>query len=94
MQELNAIQKALYERAVNFRKDNTTDPKDYQHFKSAVEKGFAYSFWCGSADCEKSIKDETKATLRNIPLDQSDETGICIYCGQPAKKKAYFAKAY
>ncbi len=93
-QALNAIQKALYDRALAFRNANTTDPKDYQEFQSAVEKGFAYSFWCGSAQCEKSIKDGTKATLRCIPLDQSKDTGRCIFCGQPANERAYFAKAY
>jgi prolyl-tRNA synthetase len=93
-QALESIQKALYDRALNFRNSNTTDPKDYQEFQGVVEKGFAFSFWCGSAQCEKSIKEETKATLRCIPLDQSKEAGKCIYCGQPANEKAYFAKAY
>jgi prolyl-tRNA synthetase len=93
-QALDTIQKALFERALDFRKANTADPKDYQEFKGAVEKGFASSFWCGSAQCEKSIKEDTKATLRCIPLDQPKENGACIYCGQPAHEKAYFAKAY
>jgi len=91
---LTAVQKALYERALNFRKSNTENPEDYQAFKAAVEKGFSYSFWCGGTECEKSIKEETKATLRCIPLDQPEATGACIYCGKPAKEKAYFAKAY
>ena len=91
---LVAIQKSLYERALNFRISNTADPNNYEEFKTAVEKGFAYSFWCGSAECEKTIKDETKATLRCIPLEQTGETGTCIFCGKPAKEKAYFAKAY
>jgi prolyl-tRNA synthetase len=93
-QTLDVIQKALYERALNFRNANTSDPKDYQEFRSVVEKGFAYSFWCGSAQCEKSIKEDTKATLRCIPVDQPKETGQCIYCGQAANERAYFAKAY
>jgi prolyl-tRNA synthetase len=93
-QTLNSIQGALYERALKFREDNTQTPDDYSAFKDAVEKGFAYSFWCGSAQCEKSIKDDTKATLRCIPLDQSGEKGSCVYCGKPAVERAYFAKAY
>jgi prolyl-tRNA synthetase len=93
-QTLDVIQKALYERALNFRNANTADPKDYQEFRSVVEKGFAYSFWCGSAQCEKSIKEDTKATLRCIPVEQPKEAGKCIYCGQPASERAYFAKAY
>ena len=91
---LTAIQKSLYERALNFRTSNTADPKDYSEFKQAVEKGFAYSFWCGSGECEKHIKEDTKATLRCIPLEQTGETGKCIFCGNPAGEKAYFAKAY
>jgi prolyl-tRNA synthetase len=93
-QTLEAIQKALYDRALNFRESNTRDPNDYGEFKTSVEKGFAYSFWCGSAQCEKTIKDGTKATLRIIPLDQPKETGNCICCGRAADQKAYFAKAY
>ena len=93
-QALDVVQKALYERALKFRIANTTDPGDYAEFGGAVEKGFAYSFWCGSAECEKNIKEGTKATLRCIPLEQVQETGKCIYCGQPARERAYFAKAY
>jgi prolyl-tRNA synthetase len=91
---LDIIQKALYDRALAFREANTANPKDYPEFQTAVQKGFAYSFWCGSAECEKSIKEETKATLRCIPLDQTKESGKCIYCGNPSQERAYFAKAY
>jgi prolyl-tRNA synthetase len=93
-QMLDAIQKALYERALNFRNLNTADPANYDEFKAGVEKGFAFSFWCGSEQCEKTIKDETKATVRCIPFDQPAGSGSCIYCGKPAREKAYFAKAY
>ncbi len=91
---LDSIQKALYDRALSFRESHTSDPAAYGDFRAAVEKGFAYSFWCGSADCEQRIKDDTKATLRNIPVDQPEDSGSCICCGQPARKRAYFAKAY
>ncbi len=93
-QELESIQKAIYSRALDFRNVNTVDPKNYDEFKLAVGKGFGFSLWCGSEQCEQSIKDETKATLRCIPLDQTGITGSCICCGQPAQEKAYFAKAY
>jgi prolyl-tRNA synthetase len=93
-QMLETVQKALYDRALAFREANTVAPKDYEEFKAAVEKGFANSYWCGSAPCEQSIKDETKATMRCIPLDQTPSEGRCIYCGQPAKEKAFFARAY
>ncbi len=91
---LAAIQKALYERALAFREARTADPADYAEFKSAVERGFAFSYWCGDAGCEKRIKEETKATLRCIPLEQPSGEGRCICCGAPAGEKAYFAKAY
>ncbi len=93
-QSLETIQNALLERAISFRDANTADPRTYGEFQAAVEKGFAYSFWCGSAQCEQRIKEETKATLRCIPLEQPEAKGTCIYCGKPASERAYFAKAY
>jgi len=91
---LEEIQKALHDRALEFRKANTTETSDYEEFKKAVEKGFALSWWCGSSDCEAKIKEETKATMRCIPLDQEGATGKCVYCEQAARDKAIFAKAY
>jgi len=91
---LDAIQKSLYERALAFRNGNTAEPGDYEEFKSAVEKGFAFSWWCGGSECEQHIKEETKATLRCLPVEQPGGSGVCIYCGQPASDRAYFAKAY
>jgi prolyl-tRNA synthetase len=93
-QALEEIQKALYDRALEFRKANTAEPADYGEFKGAVEKGFALSWWCGGSDCEEKIKEETKATMRCIPLEQPGGSGKCIFCGQPAADKAIFAKAY
>jgi prolyl-tRNA synthetase len=93
-QMLEEIQQALYDRALAFRKANTAEPADYEDFKKAVEKGFAFSWWCGSETCEEKIKEETKATMRCIPLEQPGGAGKCVYCGQPATDKAIFAKAY
>jgi prolyl-tRNA synthetase len=93
-QTLDEIQKALYNRALEFRKSHTAEAADYAEFKSAVEKGFAFSWWCGSGDCEEKIKDVTKATMRCIPLEQPGGSGRCVYCGNPAAEKAIFAKAY
>jgi len=93
-QMLEEIQKALYDRALEFRRANTAEPADYEEFKKAVEKGFAFSWWCGGTECEEKIKEETKATMRCIPLEQPGGSGKCIYCGQPAAEKAIFAKAY
>ncbi len=91
---LAEIQSALYDRALAFRQANTHDPRDYAEFRQAVESGWAYSWWCGRAECEAEIKTETKATTRCIPLDQPGGEGKCIHCGGPAAEKALFAKAY
>ncbi|HJO32610.1 MAG TPA: proline--tRNA ligase [Anaerolineales bacterium] len=91
---LAGIQQALLERATTFRDENTHQPRDYAHFKEIVSDGFAFAWWCGGADCETAIKDETKATNRCIPLQQLEGEGACIYCGQPASERVYFARAY
>ena len=91
---LEEIQKALHDRALEFRKANTVETSEYEEFKKAVEKGFALSWWCDGGDCEAKIKEETKATMRCIPLDQERGDGKCVYCGQAAHDKAIFAKAY
>jgi prolyl-tRNA synthetase len=93
-QMLAEIQQALYDRALAFRKANTAEPGDYGEFKKAVQKGFAFSWWCGGSDCEEKIKEETKATMRCIPLEQPGGSGKCVYCGQSAQEKAIFARAY
>ena len=102
VQMLDDIQQTLFARALAFRKENTSEPGDYAEFKRAVEKGFAYSWWCGSGDCEAKIKEETKATMRCIPLDQTlggsmaagGGPGKCIHCGKAANERAIFARAY
>ena len=91
---LEEIQKALFDRALAFRRANTADAADYEELKKAVEKGFALSWWCGSGECEAKIKEETKATMRCIPLEQAGGEGKCVYCGAKAADKAIFAKAY
>ena len=99
---LAEIQQALHDKALAFRKANTHDAKSYDELKKAVEMGFAYSHWCGGADCEAKIKEETRATMRNIPMDQTlgegnaraSGSGTCVYCGKPAAERAIFARAY
>ncbi len=93
-ESLEVIQKALHDRALEFRKANTRDPKNYEEFRNAVENGFALSFWCGNTDCEARVKEETKATIRNIPLEQPGGAGPCIACGNPATERALFGRAY
>jgi prolyl-tRNA synthetase len=88
------IQQSLHDKALAFRKANTHDAKSYDELKKAVETGFAFSPWCGSADCEAKIKEETRATMRCIPFDQEGGPGACVYCGKPAPERAIFARAY
>jgi prolyl-tRNA synthetase len=91
---LAEIQTALHDRALAFRQAHTQDPGDYGEFKQAVEKGWALSWWCGDKECEARIKEETRASTRCIPLDQPAGEGTCIHCGQPAREKAIFSRAY
>src|SRR3984957_18153285 len=93
-QQLVAIQKALFNRALAFRNTHTFEPADYGEFKKAVETGFAFAWWCGSADCEAKIKEETKATMRCIPLEQPGGSGQCVLCGKASREKGIFARAY
>jgi prolyl-tRNA synthetase len=92
------IQQSIHDKALAFRKSHTQDAENYEELKKAVETGFAFSHWCGSAECEAKIKEETRATMRCIPLDQDNEKsahgGKCVYCGKPAAERAIFARAY
>jgi len=91
---LDDIHDNLLAKATKFRNDHTYDPKDYDEFRSLVNSGWQYSYWCGEKACELKIKEDTKATLRCIPLDQDNPGGKCICCGEDAKQKAYFSRAY
>ena len=94
---LDEIQRALFDRAMRFRTEHTSEADTYEAFKDIMEgrPGFVISPWCGSAQCEAEIKTETQATIRNIPFDSRPATGkTCIKCGQPATESAWFAKAY
>ena len=91
---LAEIQQAMHDKALAFRKANTHDASDIEELKRAVETGFAVAFWCGSADCEAKIKEETRATMRCIPLEQPGGSGKCVYCASPAHERAIFGRAY
>jgi prolyl-tRNA synthetase len=93
-QQLGAIQKALFERALDFRNAHTFEPKNLEEFRTAIEQGFARSPWCGDSKCEEQIKEATKATLRCIPMEQPGGTTACIHCGKPSNELAIFGKAY
>ena len=88
------IQASLLKRATEFRDANIHDVRTYDELKEVVKDGWAFSYWCESRECEAKVKEDTKATTRNIPFDQPTEEGTCVVCGKPSKRKVYFAKAY
>ncbi len=94
---LDTIQRALFDRAVTFRKEHTSATDSYEEFKDIMDgrPGFVISPWCGSETCEAAIKTETQATIRNIPFASEPATGkTCLKCGSPATVHAWFAKSY
>jgi len=93
---LSEIQKNIYSKALDFRQKNTRKVDDYDTFKKELEThgGFLLAHWDGTVETELKIKEETKATIRCIPLDTSDEKGICIRSGKPSERRVIFAKAY
>ena len=95
---LDEIQKALYQRALAFREQNTHYAETYEEFKRIIaeERGFVRVKWAEDSAAELAIKEETKATLRVIPFDQPEGgvQGNCIYTGKPATCEAIFARAY
>ena len=94
--QLIDIQKTLFDRAKKFQKDNITIVDSFDDFKDVLNKkgGFILAHWDGSEVTENAIKDETKATIRCIPLENKKEIGSCIYSGKPSKGRVFFAKAY
>ncbi len=91
---LEDIQLALLAKAKAFRDAHLHDVADYDAFKEAIETGFARVWWDGDAALERQIKEETKATLRCLPLDQPDRMGTCFMTGRPTRTQAIFARAY
>ncbi len=91
---LKTIQASLLERATAFRDAHISDPQSYADLAGAVDQGWAFSWWCGNAECEAKVKEDMRATTRCMPLDQPGGGGRCIVCGEPAQRKVYFARAY
>ena len=92
---LDQIQQNLFQQADEFRKENTFTVDSYEEFKTVINKGgFVRCGWDGTEITEKQIKDETKATIRCIPFDESPESKQCIFSGNDALHEAIFAKAY
>jgi prolyl-tRNA synthetase len=95
-QLLEDIQSNIYSKALNFRTEHITEANSYEEFKELLDgkAGFISAHWDGSPETEQKIKEETKATIRCIPLDNALEDGICIYSGKPSTQRVLFARAY
>ena len=98
---LDDIQNTLYQRALKYKEDNTfaIDDKDefyalYKKAKGYNNGAFVNAHWCGSGDCEETIKKDLSVTIRCIPFDSPDEDGACICCGKKSERRVLFAKAY
>ncbi len=93
---LKEIQESIYTKALTFRDEHITPVDTYEEFKNLLEEkgGFVSAHWDGTVDTEKRIKEETKATIRCIPLNNKQEEGTCILTGKPSKQRVLFAKAY
>ena len=93
---LDEIQQSLFTKAKEFRAQNTHNVNSYEEFKDTLNKkgGFIYAHWDGTKETEIKIKEETKATIRLIPISNDEQEGNCIFSNKPSKQKVVFAKAY
>ncbi len=93
---LSDIQTNLYKQAVKFVEKNTHTTDDWDEFKKIMDEnpGFVFAHWCGEQKCEDEVKDATKANIRNIPFEQSEEKGKCLKCETVSDTVALWAKSY
>ena len=92
---LKEIQDNIYQKALNFRLENTREVNTWEEFKEEIKKpGFLLCHWDGTPETEEKIKAETKATIRCIPLEGDKTPGKCIYTGKPSAQRVIFAIAY
>jgi prolyl-tRNA synthetase len=93
---LDDIQNSIYKKALQFRDEHITKVETYEELKQVLDgkAGFVSAHWDGTAETEAAIKEETKATIRCIPLDAKEETGKCVYSGKPSSRRVLFARAY
>ena len=93
---LDDIQQNIYNRALKFKNESTVNVDSYDEFKKVLDEkgGFILAHWDGTKETEAAIKEETKATIRCIPLDAKAESGTCMYSGKPSEKRVLFARAY
>ena len=92
---LNEIQQNIYDKALKHREDKTYVVDTWEDFKEKLEEGgFILAHWDGTTETELKIKEETKATIRCIPLDGDKTPGKCVYTGKPSAQRVIFAKNY
>lgn len=90
------IQNNIFNKALHFRNEHITEVNSYEEFKQVLEQkgGFISAHWDGTPETEAQIQEETKATIRCIPLNAKPEDGVCVLTGKPSKRRVLFAKAY
>jgi prolyl-tRNA synthetase len=90
------IQQNLYNRALAYRDSHITEVNSWEEFKQVLNDkgGFIAAHWDGTAETEEKIKEESKATIRCIPLNNQAEEGVCVFSGKPSKQRVLFAMAY
>lgn len=93
---LEEIQENIYNKAHQFREEHITEANSYEEFKRLLDDktGFISAHWDGTPETEKRIKEETKATIRCVPLNNKQEDGVCIVTGNPSTQRVLFARAY
>jgi prolyl-tRNA synthetase len=93
---LAQIQADLFDKALHYRNTHITEVNDFEEFKAVLngKGGFVSAHWDGTPETEDKIKDLTKATIRCIPLDRVEESGSCVFTGNPSVGRVLFAKAY
>ncbi len=96
VQLLADIQESMFNKALSFREEHITPVNSWDEFKQVLDSkgGFISAHWDGTAETEEKIKEETKATIRCIPLDAIEEEGKCVFTGRPSVKRVLFAQAY
>jgi prolyl-tRNA synthetase len=93
---LEDIQQNIYQKALKFRNEKITKVESYEELKKVLDEkgGFVSAHWDGTPETETKIKEETKATIRCIPLDGELEDGKCVFSGMPSSQRVLFARAY
>ena len=93
---LETVQRDMFQRALDFREARSREILDREAFVSAAngDGGFIHAHWCGDPACEAAIKDETRNTIRCVPMDWEADPGACAYCGGSSERKVVYAQAY